>query len=103
MDYICIFFGILFTAGGIIFSLGKGHIHLQAWKNMAREEKEKIRITELCRNIGAVIVLNGLIFLTKGFWLGFSTRLFSFAMIAWLIIAGIDVWYISKSDRYRNR
>ena len=102
MDYTCIFFGVLFTIAGVVFAFGKGHIYLSAWKNMPKEEKEKIRITPLCRNIGEVIALNGIIFLMKGLWAGFSNHWFVCAMIAWLVVAGLDVWYISKSNRYRN-
>ena len=87
MDYTCIFFGVLFTIAGFVFACGKGHIHLSAWKNMPQEEKEKIKIVPLCRNIGEVIALNGIIFLMRG----------------WLMIAGFDVWYIGKSNRYRKK
>ena len=70
---------------------------------MPQEEKEKIKIIPLCRNIGEVIMLNGIIFLIKGFWAGFSNHGFVGAMIAWLIVAGLDIWCIGKSDRYRNK
>ncbi len=100
MDYTCVFFGVLFTIAGCAFMLGKGHIHLSAWKNMPPEEKERIKILPLCRIIGSVIALNGMIFLAKGFWAGFLNHWFVWAMILWLIIAGADVWYISKSRRY---
>ena len=103
MDYTCIFFGVLFTIAGFVFACGKGHIHLSAWKNMPQEEKEKIKIIPLCRNIGEVIMLNGIIFLIKGFWAGFSNHWFVGTMIAWLIVAGLVMWYIGKSDRYRNK
>ena len=86
-----------------MFACGKGHIHLSAWKNMPQEEKEKIKIGPLCRNIGEVIALNGIIFLMKGLWSGFVDHWFVAAMIAWLIIAGFDIWYIEKSNRYRNK
>ena len=72
MDFTCIFFGVLFTVAGFVFACGKGHIHLSAWKNMPQSEKDKIKISPLCRNIGEVIALNGIIFLLKGFWSGFS-------------------------------
>ena len=65
-----------------------------------KEEKEKIKIVPLCRNIGEVIALNGLIFLLKGLWPGFENHWFVTAMIAWFIVAGFDLWYIEKSDRY---
>ena len=96
MDYTCIFFGVLFTLGGFVFATGNGHSHLSAWKNMPPEEKEKIAIVPLCRNIGEIIALNGIIFLLKGLWAGFSDHWFVGAMVAWMIIAGFDVWHIEK-------
>ena len=33
---------------------------------MPQEEKDKIKILPLCRNIGKIIVLSGIIFLMKG-------------------------------------
>ena len=68
-----------------------------------KEEKEKIKIVPLCRNIGEVIALNGLIFLLKGLWPGFENHWFVTAMIAWFIVAGFDLWYIEKSDRYYKK
>ena len=103
MDFTCIFFGVLFTIAGFLFACGKGYIHLSAWKNMPQEEKDKIKIIPLCRNIGEVIALNCIIFLMKGLWSGFSNHWFVCAMTAWLIVAGFDVWYIGKSNRYRNQ
>lgn len=103
MNFTCIFLGILFCLVGIVFACGKGHIHLSAWKAMPEEEKKKIEIIPLCRNIGEVIALNGEIFLLKGLWSGFSEHWFVCAMIAWLAVAGFDVWYIGKSTRYRNQ
>ena len=103
MEFTCIFFGILFTLAGLVFASGKGHIHLSAWKNMPQEEKDKIKMVPLCRNIGEVIALNGLIFLSKGLWSGFSNHWFVGAMVAWLIVAGFDVWYIGKSERYYRK
>ncbi len=100
MDFTCIFFGILFVISGLWFACGKGHIHLAAWKHMPQEEKDKIRIRPLCRNIGEIIALSGIIFLFKGFWTGFENHWFAAAMTGWLVIAGIDVVYIAKSRRY---
>lgn len=70
---------------------------------MPPEEKEKIKILPLCRNIGEVIALNGLIFLLKGLWTGFEDQWFVAVMIAWFIVAGFDLWYIGKSDRYYKK
>lgn len=103
MNFTCVFFGILFMVAGILFSLGKGHIHLAAWKNMPQQEKNQIRIQPLCRNIGAIITLSGIIFLTKGLWTGLENHWFVVSMVTWLFLAGLDVWYITKSSRYYNK
>lgn len=102
MDFICVFLGILFTIVGFLFFFGKAHIHLSAWKNMSQEEKEQIQILPLCRNIGGVIILCGIIFLLKGLWVEFSNHWFMGSMVAWLVIAGLDVWYMTKSQRYKQ-
>lgn len=102
MDFICVFLGILFTIVGFLFLFGKAHIHLSAWKNMPQEEKEQIQILPLCRNIGGVIILSGIIFLLKGLWVDFSNHWFMGSMVAWLVVAGLDVWYMTKSQRYKQ-
>lgn len=103
MDFTSIVFGLLFTAAGALFAMGKLHERIAAWKNMPEEEKAGIRIVPLCRNIGEMIGLSGLIFLAKGFWPGFSNHWFVAAMIAWLVVAGFDLYYIEKSHKYENR
>ena len=103
MNFTCIFFGIVFLAAGIVFFAGKVHIHLSAWKAMPEQEKAKIRIKPLCRNIGTVISLCGLLFLTGGVWSSFKDHVFVWAMMAWLLLAGIDVYYIDKSNRYMQK
>ena len=103
MNITCIFFGILFTVAGYLFAYGKGHLFLSAWKQLSQEDKKKIKIIPLCHNIGAVIALNGLIFLLTGCWSEFADHWFITAIIALLIVAGFDVWYINKSNRYLNQ
>lgn len=65
--------------------------------------KREDRHRSACRNIGEIIALNGIIFLLKGLWAGFSDHWFVGAMVAWMIIAGFDVWHIEKSQRYRKK
>ena len=103
MNLTCIIFGTAFAAVGVLFAFGKLHSHLSAWKNMSQEEKDKINIVLLCRNIGEVILLSGIIFLLNGFSPSFQEHWFTGAMIAWLIVAGLDVWFISKSKRYKKQ
>ena len=103
MNFTCIIFGTTFVLIGILFAFGKLHSYFPAWKNMSLEEKETIEIIPLCRNIGGVILLSGIIFLVNGFWPSFQNYWFSAAMIAWWIVAGLDVWFISKSNRYKKQ
>lgn len=103
MNFTCIFLGIIFMTIGVLFALGKGHIHLAAWKSMPQEEKDKIKIMPLCRNIGKIITLNGVIFMIKGLYPGDENHWFVISMIIWLIIAGLDVMYITKSKRYYSK
>ena len=102
MDLTGIVFGILFTVVGLLFAAGKLHPYLSAWKQMPPEEKQTIRILPLCRNIGEVILLSGIIFLMKGLCPGFQNNWFTWSLLAWLMVAGLDVYFICKSDRYKN-
>lgn len=100
MNYTCVFFGVLFLVAGILFACGKLHIHLSVWKKMPDEEKSKIHIRPVCLNIGIMVMLNGLIFLLRGLIAEFTSDLFTIAIVIWMIVAGLDVWYISKSKRF---
>lgn len=99
MNFTGIFFGVVFVFAGIWFALGKGHKHIAAWKNMPSEEKDKINITALCRNIGVMISACGIIFIVGSFF----SSVFIWAMIVWLAAAGIDVYVINKSRRYMKQ
>lgn len=102
MDFTCIVFGVLFTVAGILFVTGKGHIHLSNWKNMLQEEKDKINIVPLYRNVGGMILMSGILFLINGSCPGLKERWFMVAMLLWLIVSIADVLFISKSKRYRK-
>lgn len=66
MEYIYVLLGVLFIIAGLAFFFGRTHIQLFAWENMP--EQGRGRIMPLCRGVGEVIVLSGLIFLMKGLW-----------------------------------
>ena len=97
-----ILFGTLFLCTGLLFACGKGHSYMPSWKTKTHEEQENIDIKPLCRNVGEVIALNSLIFLLKGLWPGFSNNYFVVAIFAWMIVAGIDVFYIERSQHYNK-
>lgn len=98
-----VYFGLLFLLFGTLFACGKCHSHLAAWKNLSESEKAAINIVPLCRNIGAMIALCGVLFLINGLAGGGSHHWFILSMSAWMLAAGGDVYYIEKSGRYSNR
>ena len=102
MNFVSVFFGVLFSVSGVLFSMGKILPRLSVWKHMPEADRKKVRIVPLCRNIGEIITLSGILFLINGLWEGFRDHWFAASMAAWLIVAGLDVWYITKSSRYKN-
>ncbi len=100
MNITCLLFGIVILIFGILFAAGRVHTCLKAWKHMPEEEKSKIYIKPLCLNIGAMIILCGVIFIIAGLSSAFKDGCFVWAMVVWIIIAFIDVRFISKSGRY---
>lgn len=102
MEPSCILFGILFLGAGILFALGKIHTHIAAWKQMSEMEREAIDIIPLCRNIGGMIALCGLIFLLSGISSAVLEHAFVWLMILWLLAAGFDVYYIGRDGRYKK-
>ena len=102
MNITSLILGVTFFIAGLLFTMGKIHILLTPWKNMPGEEKEKILIGPLCRNIGCVIVLSGILFMLSGIWGGFREHFFVLSMIIWFVLAGADLMYIEKSGRYQK-
>ena len=102
MHYTYFLFGLLISAFGILFALGKCHGHLAAWKQMTEAEKAAIRIVPLCRNVGGMILLCGILFLLGGVSPVFQAHAFLWAKVLWMIAAWMDVRWISKSGRYNN-
>ena len=97
-----ILFGALFLTAGLLFAAGKVHERLPFWKRMPETERQKIRIRPLCRNIGEMILLSGLLLLMDGFWPRFREHWFAGVMAAWMAAAALDVWLIGRSSRYRQ-
>ncbi len=102
MNLFDLIFGVIFLVLGIVFGFTKSYTHLKAWKAMPEKDRAKVKIVPLCRNVGGMIALAGILFLLKGAISGYGDRAFVITMVAWLVLAGIDVAFITKSKRYRN-
>ena len=48
-------------------------------------------------------MLSGFIFLSKGMMAGFTKRWFTIAMILWFMVAVLDLLYIEKSGKYKEK
>lgn len=66
MNFTCLLFGAAFVLFGALFAHGNLHTHLKAWTRMPADEKEKIKIKPLCRNVGGMIAACGGVFLLAG-------------------------------------
>ena len=100
MSIIHIIFGLMFSVTGYLFAKGKIHQYLTPWEKMPENEKAKIDIVPLCKNIGLIIFLAGAIFLAGGMWEQFREHLFVIAMVIWIVIAGIDLYCIESKHWY---
>ena len=100
MNITLIVFGFIFLIFGILFFFRVILKYLKLWKNMSQEDKSKIKIKPLCRNIGVIISLSGVIFLTSGFSSYFKENFFVLSMVLWMIISIIDAYFIFKKERY---
>ena len=69
---------------------------------MMEEEKRKIHIRPLCRNVGMMIATSGIIFLLSGAWYAFRKSGFLWCMVGWMVLSGADVYWIGKSGRYQS-
>lgn len=101
MNGACLFLGILFLAAGIYFYSGKAVNHITAWKTMPEEEKRKIHIRPLCRNVGMMIATSGIIFYSAEHGTRFVKRVL-WCMVGWMVLSGADVYWIGKSGRYQS-
>lgn len=102
MNLHCIAFGLIFLVAGIAFFIGIGPNWIKAWREMPMEEKSKIRMNELSKNIGCVFLIASAIFLASGFSPVFLNAAFVWSMVAWFVLTGIDVAFITKSNRYKS-
>ncbi len=103
MNWACLAIGIIIIALGAVTFAGKFHIFFREWKRMPEDEKRKIRIKPLCRNIGAAIMICGAIILCAAFSSFFIEKMFSWFMLAWFVLCAADLWWIAKSGRYVNK
>ncbi|MCD8286459.1 MAG: DUF3784 domain-containing protein [Clostridia bacterium] len=103
ISWACFGIGLVILIVGFVMFFGGLHVFFRSWKRMPEEERKKIRIKPLCRNIGGVIALCGVIVLVAAFWPYFLDKMFSWFMIAWFILAAVDLVWISKSSRYIDR
>ncbi len=103
MVWLSLLFGIVVVVVGFLAAIGKFHIFFKEWKRMPEDEKKKIKIKPLCRNIGTAIMLCGAILIVAGVWPYFMSEIFKWAMLAWFVLAIADCVYISKSGHYKVR
>lgn len=101
MNYLCMFLGVIFCCSGVLFALGKLHNYLTAWRVMEEQERKAVKIKPLCRNVGFMIIVYGMIFTICGYLHLEQTEIFRWAVVLWSIASLGDVYFISKSSWYK--
>lgn len=96
----CIVFGAAFLVLGILFYVGKAMFLIPGWTQMTKQEKVEIRIVPLCKNVGSLIALSGIILLCGAAFPGFMETGLRWAMIGWLVLCVLNLLFISRSGRY---
>lgn len=103
MNLYCVVFGLVFLAVGIAFFFGAASHWIKGWREMPKEERDKIRMDKLRKNIGGVFWTAGIIFLVSGFSVSFFNAAFTWCILIWFVLTGIDIAFITKSKRYRSK
>ncbi len=61
-----------------------------------------MKIKEICLRAVEVAMLDGLIFLMKGFVVNFEEHVFACALAAWLIVACFDIAYATVTGQKKD-
>ena len=102
MNITCLVFALLFLVCSFIFFGGRGDLFIPNWKKLSDKEKEEIPLHELSLNMGIVLSICAIILLASGLFEGFRDHFFAIAMVIWLIGAGVDVYFIEKSNNKKK-
>ena len=96
----CYAISVIALAGGVLFFTGKGASYIKGYANMPDEEKKKIKIKPLCKNVSVAFFTIAVIFAAAGYSEAFRLNYLKWAMIGWMVLCCADALYISKSGRY---
>ncbi len=89
--------GVVILVFGLLFFFRKILKYFHFWKKMSPSERSKVNTKPLCRNVGSVISLAGVILIVAGLWEFFLSEIFLWAMIAWVVIVVFDFSYLMKN------
>lgn len=98
MNLFCILLGIALILNSILFWVGIGIKFIKTLEELPKEEK--INIKGLSRNLACIFGVVGIIFMLTGFSPIFKESLFLWSMVLWMIITGLDIYFIGKFDIY---
>lgn len=103
MAIVCLILAGVFLLVACAFFMQIAPNWIQQYRTMPEQEKRKIRIGPLSRNIGLIFLLAAIIFAVAGISPYFKEKLFRWFMIGWMVLTGFDVYFIGKSKRYKNQ
>lgn len=86
----------------IVFFSGKGAAYIKGYRIMPEEEKRRINIKALCKNLGAMLFLAAVIFGIAGCFEVFKTDFLKWAVAGWMALCFADIVFMNKSKQYIN-
>lgn len=102
MNLYCIVFGLVFLAAGSAFFAGLAPDWLRAWCALPKKEKRTVQTDRLSKNIGCVLGAASAVFLASGLSQAFLGAAFTWCMLGWFVLTGLDAAYIAYSRRYKS-
>ncbi|MEG0284001.1 MAG: DUF3784 domain-containing protein [Erysipelotrichales bacterium] len=97
---LCYGIGLLMFIIAITFYFEIAPKFIKGYQMMSEQEKAGINIKALSQNLSLMFFIVSFIFLVAGYSEDFLENNFRIAMIIWLIICGLDIAYINKSDKF---
>lgn len=95
--------GIAILVLSLLFWIGKVPKSIINFDKIQQEEQGRLNQKALGRNLSLVLLLLAIIFIITGFSPVFKEKYFIIAVLVWVVVVFLDIWFIGKSSRYLKK
>lgn len=97
---ICYVISLIMFVTGIMFFNTKAKEYINGYKNLSNNEKSKIDIKNLCRNISILFFLSSIIWGLAGYSEVFKRTYLVWSVLIWIVICILNIIIINKFKLY---